>query len=57
MGVASTGSTGTPTLLGSPQLVRSYQAALGIAGMSSVEGAADCAPSGLMALAGKAHLV
>ncbi len=57
MGVAATGSTGAPTLLGSPQLVRSYQAALGIAGMSSVEGAADCAASGLMALAGKAHLV
>jgi len=45
------------TLLGSPQLVRSYLAALGIAGMSSVEGTADCAASGLLALAGKARLL
>lgn len=57
MGSAPTSAMGTPILLGSSQLADSYQAALKLAGISSGKGAADCAATGLFALAGKAHLI
>lgn len=57
LGARSGQPAGTPTLLGSPQLTRRYQRALALAGVPCREGDADCAATGLLALAEKARLI